>query len=328
MKTSPPFKIISTLGPVSLNQEFLQLCNKFSQSYFRLNGSHLSVEEMQEYAKLIQKYTSAMDPELYLDLQGNKLRIGQLKQDLQLTAGKMIALKLSGYSSTGEVPIPHQQIFQQAAIGDYLCLQDAGIKLQIVKVQSNSILAKILEGGRLRSRAGINLPGWEIPIYQPSRIETEQVRQSQVLDIRYLALSYVRCEQDLHVLKELCQNFGYFPRLIAKIEHPESLRHLDKICQIADEIWFCRGDLGSLIPLKELGYWQTFTIKMAKKRRKPVMVAGQVFHHLTEHTQPTRSEVVHFWTLREQGVSGIILSDETSIGKNPAGALEEIFKLL
>jgi pyruvate kinase len=77
-----------------------------------------------------------------------------------------------------------------------------------------------------------------------------------------------------------------------------------------------------------LGYWQAFTIKMATKREKPVMVAGQVFHHLTEHAQPTRSEVVHFWTLREQGVSGIVLSDETAIGKNPARALAEIFKLL
>ena len=327
MKTTS-FKIISTLGQASLNQEFLKFCERFSQSYFRLNGSYLTVSEIQKYIKVIQKYTSAENPELYLDLQGNKLRIGQLKQELRLTAGKMITLKLESHSSTREIPIPHPQIFEQVEAGEHLYLQDAAIKLQITEVKNCSFVAKILEGGRLRSRAGINIPAWNLSIYQPDTMQTEQIKQSQFLGIRNLALSYIKCEHDLQTLKELCQNIGYFPRLIAKIERPDSLRQLDKICQIADEIWFCRGDLGSLIPLKELGHWQTFTIKMAIEWGIPVMVAGQVFHHLTEHTQPTRSEVVHLWTLREQGVSGIILSDETVIGKNPLRAIAEIFRLL
>jgi len=327
MKTSTSFKIVSTLGRASINQEFLNLCATVSQANFRLNGSHLSISEMQKYTRILQKYTSSVKAEVYLDLQGNKLRIGKLKNHLQLIPEKMVKLKPGSYSSIGHIPIPHPEIFQQAVTGDILHLQDAEIKLEIAEINSKSILVRILEGGWLRSKAGINFPERQISLIPQSTIPGKQLKLSQILGIQNLALSYVKSELDIQELKNLCRNLGYSPKITAKIEHPESLKNLEKICKTADEIWFCRGDLGSLIPWKELGYWQGYSIEMAKNSGKPIMIAGQVFQHLTEHSQPTRSEVVHFYTLQKLGVDGIVLSDETAIGKNPAAALKEIIKL-
>jgi pyruvate kinase len=328
MKTNPPFKIISTLGSASLSPEFLKLCMRVAQPNFRLNGSHLTRSELQKYFQILRKNTALEKTEIYLDLQGNKLRIGKLKNQLRLAPEMMVKLKAGNYSGSDDIPVPHLEIFKQAAVGDLLQLQDAEIKLVITEIKDKTLKARVVEGGNLRSKAGLNFPGRQIILTRKSTIPGELLHQAQFLGIQNLALSFVRSRADLQQLKNSCRKLGYFPRIIAKIENPESLKNLETICRTADEIWFCRGDLGSLIPWKELGYWQDYSIEMANRSGKPIMIAGQVFQHLTEHSQPTRSELVHFYQLQKAGAAGLILSDETALGKNPAVALKVIVDLL
>jgi pyruvate kinase len=328
MKNHSPFKIISTLGSASLSPEFLRLCVQIAQPYFRLNGSHLTLSELQKYLQILRKNTLSVQTEIYLDLQGNKLRIGKLNNQLRLIPEMMVRLTAENSSGSDDIPVPYPEIFKQVSAGDLLQLQDAEIKLVITEVKNKNFLARVVEGGNLRSKAGMNFPERQITLIPKSTIPGELLEQSQILGIQNLALSYVRNKADLQELKRSCRNLGYFPRIIAKIENPESLKNLETICRTADEIWFCRGDLGSLIPWKELGYWQDYSMEMANKSGKPIMIAGQVFQHLTEHSQPTRSELVHFYQLQKAGAAGIILSDETAIGKNPAAALKVIVDLL
>ena len=328
MKTNSPFKIISTLGNASLSPEFLRLCVQIAQPYFRLNGSHLTLRELQKYFQILRKNTLPVKTEVYLDLQGKKLRIGRLRNHLQLLPEKVVKLKPGNSSGSDDIPVPHPEIFKQCETGDLLHLQDAEIKLVITEIKKNTILARVVEGGNLRSKAGMNFPERQITLTAKSTIPGELLKQSQFLGIQNLALSFVRNEADLQELKNRCRNLGYFPRIIAKIENPDSLKNLEAICRTADEIWFCRGDLGSLISGKELGYWQDYSIDTVNKSGKPILIAGQVFQHLSDHSQPTRSEVVHFYQLQKAGAAGIILSDETAIGKNPVAALKEIVNLL
>lgn len=328
MASTDSFKIISTLGNSSLHREFLKYCEKISQLNFRLNGSHLSTSEIQKYTETIQQVVPITKTEIYLDLQGYKSRIGQLRKELKLVVGDFIRLTLSEHASSGDIPITDPDLIRNVEKGEYIFLQDATIQLQVESMESDGIQARIIRGGQLRSKAGIYFPAKESNPQKATPMQIAQIQQAHSSEIHNLALSYVKYPAELQDLKNICQQFGYYPRLIAKIEHPASLQHLAALATQADEIWFCRGDLGMFIPLKELSYWQSVTINTAKEAGKPILIAGQVFHHLTEHSQPTRSEVVHFSMIREQGIAGIVLSDETAIGVNPIGALSEIIDLL
>ncbi len=328
MASTNSFKIISTLGNSSLHREFLKYCEKISQLNFRLNGSHLSALEIQKYTEIIQQVVPTKKTQIYLDLQGNKFRIGHLRKVLKLVAGELIRLTLSERASSKDIPITDPDLIQNVAKGEYIFLQDATIQLQVESKESDGILARIIRGGQLRSKAGIHFPAKEAFSQKATPMQIAQIQQAHSSGIQHLALSYVKHPAELQDLKNICQDFGYHPRLIAKIEHPVSLQNLAALAAQADEIWYCRGDLGMFIPLKDLSYWQSVTINTTKEAGKPILIAGQVFHHLTEHSLPTRSEVVHFSMIREQGIDGIVLSDETAIGANPIRALSEIIDLL
>lgn len=328
MVPTDSFKIISTLGNSSLHREFLKYCEKISQLNFRLNGSHLSAFEIQNYTETIQQVVPAAKTEIYLDLQGNKFRIGHLRKELTLVTGDLIRLTLSERASSKDIPITDPDLIQNVARGESILLQDAAIQLQVESTESDGILARIIRGGQLRSKAGIHFPTKEAFSQKATPMQLAQIQQAYSSGIQNLALSYVKHPAELQNLKNICQHFGYHPRLIAKIEHPISLQNLAELAAQADEIWFCRGDLGMFIPLKDLSHWQSVTIHTAKEAGKPILIAGEVFHHLTQHPQPTRSEVVHFSMIIEQGIDGIVLSDETAIGVNPIRALSEIIDLM
>ena len=327
MKTA--FKIISTLGPQSLSAAFVNTCREHSQLYFRLNGSHLSAKRIQEYSDFIRSHTEGHESQIFLDLQGNKLRIGQMSpREMKLSPRAELVAKLTDASTGTTIPLPHPEIFRAASSGDILIFQDATVKMKVEETGQKYLRLRVLSGDSLRSGCGIHIQ--DKPLL-PEALPANQKQQIEVADgngFSHLALSYVRSPEEVLNLRKYCRGIDYSPRLIAKIEHPAALNRLEEIIDSADEIWFCRGDLGALIPLAGLGYWQDLVIQAARRKKKPVYVAGQVFHHLTTHPQPTRSEVVHFYHLQQQGVNGIVLSDETAIGQNPAAALGIIASLV
>lgn len=325
---SAPFKIISTLGPASLNRDFIESCRRNSQLFFRLNGSHLTLPEIERYVRFARENSEDHLPQFYLDLQGGKLRIGKLDAPLQLKTGESIEFILSENSRSSRIPLPHCEIFEQIRKGDQLVLQDGSVMLHVVEGTANRFTAQVLRGGEVRSGAGIYLPNRVLSPDELPPVQRRQIALAARLQLTHLALSYVRTAEEIASLRSVCSQVNYQPTIAAKIEHPEALENLADIAGKADEIWFCRGDLGTMISLKKLGYWQDKTVEIAKRLKKPILIAGQVFHHLTQNRQPTRSEVVHFFYLRKYNVDGIVLSDETAIGIDPVNALREIFALL
>lgn len=323
------FKIISTLGPGSRTASFMNICRETHQSHFRLNGSHLNPKQIREYAEFLRGHSTREETHIYLDLQGSKLRIGQIDGGhRQLSAGAKIVAKATDRSPGDYIPIPHPEIFNTVLPGDILVFQDGAVKMRLEKVGKTAMHLQIIAGNHLRSGCGIHIQ--DKPLF-PGSLPTKQKQQIAVAaqnDFSHLALSYVRSPEEIHQLRDYCQTLGYTPGLVAKIEHPDALPHLEAISEAADVVWFCRGDLGALTPLARLGYWQDVSIDVARRKNIPIYIAGQVFHHLTAHPQPTRSEVVHFYHLRQQGVSGIVLSDETAIGQNPGQAVQIITSML
>lgn len=321
------FKIISTLGPASVNSDFLTLCGENQQLHFRLNGSHLNAATLRQYVETVRKTLPREHIHFYLDLQGSKVRIGELPHPLELRKHDTIALQSQEDASGEAIPIS-QELFLQLRANLPLHLQDGTIRLQILRVTREVALAQVVQGGILRSRAGLYFPGLS-PFQQDiPAAQKEQIQLAAELNIDHLALSYVQSAAEMQILRDYCQKLGYTPTLIAKIERPEALDALPAIAEQADELWYCRGDLGDLLPWHELGPWQEATIRIARELQKPVFIAGQVFHHMTHHPQPTRSEVVHLYYIQKQGVSGVVLSDETAIGRYPGETLRTILQLI
>ncbi len=322
------FKIISTLGPKSLTDAFIKKCDDIRQLHFRLNGSHLSAEEINYFVKFVKGKLPGRTINFYLDLQGNKLRIGDLPETLILAPTQMVELRPGEKAEFPQIPLPVPQIFENAEPGDVLLLQDATVKLEISETAPDRIMARVLEGKRLRSHCGISLQSKNFFRNADDTKSRSQIGAAKQLQLSHLAMSYVFDAGEIDKLRKTCSNMDYHPAIIAKIEHPRALANLEEICRASDEIWFCRGDLGSLIPLRELGRWQEKTVQAAKSPGKAVIIAGQVFHHLTEHGQPTRSEVVHFYDIQKQDAGGIVLSDETAVGIDPVNAIENVHSLL
>lgn len=322
------FKIISTLGPSSLTQNFLDTIKKHHQLHLRFNFSHLGIQKLSDYLNFVENSFLNQKLTYYLDLPGKKMRIGHLKKPYPLTNNQEVRLIQGDKPGLTHIPIPSKALFNLITTDDLILLQDGIIKLQVLSRSQEQLKARVIQGGILRSLAGIIVHQKpELSNENPNLINSI-LKFAQNRHIDYLALSYITSSSDIEDLRQSCTQLSYYPKIAAKIEHPLALNNLNNICNQADEIWYCRGDLGVFISPRELAKWQDKTIKIATKNQKPVLVAGQVFQYLTEHIYPTRTEVVHFMKILDDGANGIVLSDETAIGRHSEKAAEAVFSLL
>ena len=226
------------------------------------------------------------------------------------------------------MPVPHPDLLSAASVGDLLCLMDGAVRMRVLAVGPSGLDTRVEKGGTLTTRGGIRLEGFRSCSETVAERDGAQIGIAQEFQVEALALSYAANEGSVRALREEGARLGYRPRLIAKIESPAGLDALDGLCRAADELWFCRGDLGMHVPLGALGRHQQETLRVAATHGVPCLVAGQVFHHLVDHAEPTRSEVVHLYDVRRAGAAGVVLSDETAIGLDPARALSAVVSLL
>jgi len=255
-------------------------------------------------------------------------KVGKLAKDHALNDGDIVHFINVKKSAYPEIGVPHQVFFKQVEAHDIIFLQDAQIQLIIREKKHDSIESEVIQGGILRSHAGIiiNKKFDTFREYLPEQRDYLEIARK--LKIDKLALSFISHKNDIDQLRQSCAQISYSPNIIAKIEHPHALKNLESICMEADEIWYCRGDLGSFITPRELMEWQNITIQTVKNLNKAILIAGQVFQYLTDHPSPTRSEVIHFCHMIQQGIDGIVLSDETAIGKNSIQAAKAVYSLL
>ena len=318
------FRVISTIGPASRNAAFLRVCQEVGQAHLRINGSHLDAVALEASLSFLQPFGAAVT----VDLQGRKQRIGELSRPLELAVNEVVELVAGDRAADGAVPLPDPALFVSLREGDLLILMDRQVELVVEDRSEASVHARVKRAQPLRSRAGIYVAGRPLGAVGLPPSQLAQVELARRFQVDALALSYVSEAGELEALRSLCRASGYSPRLVAKLETPEAVRSLESIAAAADELWLCRGDLGSIVSGKELAALQFKVLREAQALVPPCLVAGQVFHHLTHHEEPTRSEVVHLAELRERGARGIVLSDETAIGVNPENALRQVLALV
>lgn len=304
-------QIILTAGPASADPAFLDDLTRTATSV-RLNTSHLNQYQLQDWLALLEKCRDHNTFRIVLDLQGAKARIGKINSTGELPP--IVSLIFADHSDEqGIIPVPHQAVFDLSRPGDRLFLNDRKIILEILENSPEILRAKVVQNGALSSGKGINSPDrvFEMAKVTPNDMQAIKIAES-FGDIDF-AISFVADGHEASLFRKLVHRNA---RLIAKIEQREAFMHLDKIDSLFDETWLCRGDLGAEAGLLELGRLQAEFVKAMTKFTKPAIIAGEVLGSMVELELPTRAEIVQLYDAMTCGFSGLVLSDETAVGKN------------
>lgn len=324
-------KIIATIGPASASMEMLRELLKEGVDVCRLNFSHGTHEE---YAQIIERIR-VLDKELGIntsilaDLQGPKLRIGEVDGSMDLNAGdKLIITTNEQVGSDGVVSTTYQRFARDVRPGERVMLDDGKIRLEVVRTDGEQeVEMKVISGGPLTSKKGMNLPTTDVSL--PSLTEKDRKDLEFIVnqDVDWIALSFVRSHKDLVQLRTLIGGRSN-ARLIAKIEKPEALESLDAIIREADAIMIARGDLGVEVPMQKVPLIQKDIIWRCMQQQRPVIVATQMMESMITNIMPTRAEVNDVANAVLDHADAVMLSGETSVGNHPIEVVRAMKKIL
>ncbi|SMO94759.1 pyruvate kinase [Paracoccus laeviglucosivorans] len=319
-------KILATVGPASRSPEMLRRLFLAGVDTFRLNFSHGSHDDHRAAFDAIRALEAEFDQPIGIlqDLQGPKIRIGQLAGGpIPLTAGDMLTLTLDG--ADGTIPLPHPEIFDAVQPGHQLLIDDGRIRLEAVAHDAGSITARVVAGGRLQDRKGVNLPDTVVDLPALTAKDRDDLEFGMSLGVDWVALSFVQRPEDLELAKALIQGRA---GLIAKIEKPSALLTLPQIVAGSDGIMIARGDLGVEIPPEEVPGRQKEIIRLCRQMDRPVIVATQMLESMTGTPTPTRAEASDVATAIYDGADAVMLSAETASGQYPAEAVDMMDRII
>ena len=323
-------KIIATLGPATNTKEKIRELFKAGVTMFRLNSSHETVEVHKrnlDFIREIEKEENAIIPVL-LDLQGPKIRIGNLPNSIEIKKGQLLKFKNQLEIIDDVLPVDYKGMAQDVSVGEMIMIDDGKIQLEVEKIDCDVIYAKVLTDGILKQRKGINVPGSQGSLDVLTARDVMFVEFAAKNNIDYLALSFVREASDVVKLRDLLENFGNSnAKIISKIEKPQAVEHIDEIIEVSDGIMVARGDLGIEISMEKVPIVQKTIIRKTNLKRKVVIVATQMLESMIENPIPTRAETSDVANAILDGTDAIMLSGETAAGAYPVEAVKMMKKI-
>jgi len=319
-------KIVATIGPASRSEEIIRGMIEEGVDVFRLNFSHGTVEDHATSVKLVREVARGQDRTiaLFQDLQGPKIRVGSINKDsLLLEEGEQFVLttdSLTGGIIDGikKVSIDYPFLHEEARPGERILMDDGLLELKIEKISGKDIITRVITGGILKSRKGVNLPYIKLNISALTEKDKEDVKFAFDYDLDYVALSFVRKAEDVKELIDLMKKlYGKKIPVIVKIEKPEALTDIDNIIDVADAVMVARGDLGVETSPQEVPIIQKNIIRKCNIAGKPVITATQMLESMVNNPRPTRAEANDVANAVLDGSDAIMLSAETATGKYP-----------
>jgi pyruvate kinase len=325
-------KIVCTIGPSSCRRDVLFRMIKAGMDVARLNFSHgdhafhkKAIKTIREGAKKYGRPVAILQ-----DLQGIKIRTGLMEGGAVVLKKGQELLILPG-KETGnskQIFISYKHLLRDVKINDRILLDDGLIELKVTGREGNALRAKVIEGGILRDRKGVNLPGVKITAESFTDKDRADLEFGMQMGVDYVAVSFVRSASDIRVVKEWLKSRGFSVPLIAKIEKPEALDNIDSIIEEADGLMVARGDLGIEVPAEDVPLIQKALIEQANRKGRIVITATQMLESMTEHLRPTRAEVTDVANAVIDGTDALMLSAETSSGKHPLEALRMMDRII
>lgn len=324
MKDLISTKIIATLGPTAETKEQILALAKAGVTMFRLNSSH-GDEDVHlgrlNFVREVEKELGYPIPTL-LDLQGPKIRIGLLDEPIELEKDSVVKFRHQEKFENGIIPVDYKGIAKDVTIGEKIMLDDGKLVLEVAKVEGDVISAKVICGGLLKQRKGINIPGSQGSLNVLTERDKRFVKFGVDNEMDYMGLSFVRDAKDVMELRELIKSHNGKTKVISKIEKPQAVKNIDEIILKSSGIMVARGDLGIEISPEKVPIVQKEIIKKANAQRKVVIVATQMLESMIEQPIPTRAEASDVANAIIDGTDAIMLSAETAAGKYPVEAVE------
>ena len=327
-------KIIATLGPSSTEKSMLKALVKEGVNVFRVNFSHANHNEVKQTVLNIREISSALNIHVAIlgDLQGPKIRLGIVKDDVYIENGENISITTDEieFGNSSLVSINYKDFPKDVSKGEKILVDDGKLILKVLETnKKNLVKAEVIQGGELKSRKGVNLPNTKLSL--PALTEKDKADAVFALENNFdwLALSFVRSKKDVYELEELInKNSKDKIPIIAKIEKPEAILNLDAILHAADGLMVARGDLGLEIPAEEVPLKQKLMVNMAKKARKPIIIATQMMESMIDSLTPSRAEVNDVANSVMDGADAVMLSGETSVGQYPVEVIQTVGKII
>ena len=308
-------KIIATIGPAQDPSGALERLLDTGVDILRVNLSHAGPRE--QAARVRRARAHRPDIAVLVDLAGPKLRLADLPAELVVKEGDLLTL------GAGGVPVGDPSLYQRVHVGDPIYIADGTIDLVATDVAADSVTCRVRVGGTLRSRKGINLPRDTSSLPALTDKDRADLANLDVLGPDFVAISYVRHERDIAEARTLTR----LP-LVAKIEKQQALERLDAIVAATDAIMVARGDLGVEIPIERVPATQKRIIRAANRAGRPVITATQMLMSMVSSPLPTRAEVTDVANAVLDGTDAVMLSEETAVGHDPAGAVNMMIRLL
>lgn len=329
MRRNRNAKIVATLGPASTSHEVIEQLFLAGVDVFRLNFSHGSAADHRARVQTIRAIEAAHGRPISIlaDLQGPKLRVGTFANGpVQLKEGEAFRLHLDAVpGDQAGVTLPHPEIFAALQPGAELLLDDGKLRLRVESCGPGFAETRVLVGGRLSDRKGVNVPGVVLPISALTEKDRRDLATALDLNVDWIALSFVQRPEDVSEARELV---GSRALIVTKLEKPAAVDRLEEVIEASDAVMVARGDLGVELPAEKVPSLQKRIVRACRKKGRPVIVATQMLESMIESPVPTRAEASDVATAIYDGADAVMLSAESAAGKHPVAAVEIMSRII
>jgi pyruvate kinase len=334
MPTRKKTKIVATLGPACSTKEIIKNMIDAGVNVFRINFSHADYTDVQERINIIRELNEeyGYNTSILGDLQGPKLRVGVMKEDVVVSRGDIVI-----FQTAEDVPGTADNVYMNYKAfpndvnpGERVLLDDGKLIFEVLETNRiDRVKAIVIQGGPLKSKKGVNLPNTKVSLPALTEKDIRDAIFAIKAQVDWIALSFVRTPKDLEELQDLiAEHSDHKIPIIAKIEKPEGVENIDKIVAFCDGLMVARGDLGVEMPAQEVPLIQKKLINRAKTARIPVIVATQMMETMITSLTPTRAEVNDVANSVMDGADAVMLSGETSVGNYPVEVIEKMTQII
>lgn len=320
-------KIVCTIGPASSDESVLESLCRAGMDVARLNLSHADSREVKRLAARVRECARRTERPvaLLLDLQGPKIRIGELDEPIEVKSGERRILAPEASATADEIPVTYSELARDVSEGDRVLIKDGQVELRVCRTDGPRVEVDVVIGGEFGSGNGINLPGVRISAPALTRKDLKDLRLVEEIDVEYVALSFVRSADNVRELRDRLPDDAL---VMAKIEKAAAVEEFEAILAATDTVMVARGDLGTELPFEKVPLVQKRIIRMSNQHHRPVVTATEMLETMIERPRPTRAEVSDVANAVLDGTDAVMLSAETAIGRHPVESVRALRRVI